>query len=112
MNDKFAIGASLKKLLENLSEKFVAKLAVIEKAFVNTLISEESRTRLLEAEKAKIANFEGGVLEVKSLKVSGEIETDTIKVANGLSSLTDEQMNELKSIITGTEESSDEEVDE
>ena len=104
MNDKFAIGFSLTRLLKETFEKFVSKLIYAEKALVGTLISNENRTRLLEARWAKIANLEGGALEVKSLKVAEGIEAKTLRVEEGLRSLTDEQMEELKAIITGGSE--------
>lgn len=92
---KFTVGSSLKKLTEKLSEsvklriaeittKLTAKLIIAEKAFVKTLISNESRIKLAEIEETKTVKLTASEITAIKKLISKNIEgVETIDIKAG-----------------------------
>lgn len=92
---KFTVGSSLAKLTERISEnvklriaeateKLTAKLLLAEKAFVKTLISNESRMKLAEIEETKTVKLTASEITAIKKIISKSIEgVETIDVKAG-----------------------------
>lgn len=106
---RFALGTAVARILKNLNDsitkKVGTKLLIAEKAFINTLITRETRAGVLRSEDAKIAK-----LSSSSVNITGKLSTSKIddidkvfQTLDGASAegLTEAQLNEIYSIING-----------
>lgn len=100
----FTVGASIREFLNKLSKsigvRVVTRILTAQKAFIDTLISKETKTRLLKAEEAKIVKLTASEINViRKANIINSDNKEEIENLNDTISLLEERISKISENI-------------